>query len=75
MTFYPDYAQLLGAELQRQRMREAQKERLIRQVSKQEPSLLTKILVILRARWSDLWDRSSHQYPPISRMPKNSPSL
>ncbi len=75
MTFNPDYAELLGAELQRQRMREAQQERLIRQVSKQEPSLIKKIQVILRARWSDLWDRGSHKYPPISRMPKNSTSL
>lgn len=75
MTFNPEYAQLLGAELQRNRMREAEKERLVRQVSRYEPSLAKKILVILRARWSDLWDGDSHQFPPVSQLPKKSTTL
>lgn len=75
MTFNPNYAQLLGAELQRQRMREAEHERLIRQASRKEPSLARKILVILRSRWSDLWDGKAQSYPPISQLPKNSTSI
>ena len=75
MTFNPEYARLFGAELQRTRMREAEEERLARQVSGTGPSLAKKIIVILRARWSDFWDGDSHKYPPISRLPKNSTTL
>ncbi len=77
MVSNPLYLMMLSQELQRQRMREADHERLIRQVTRWEPSLAHKILVILRARWSDLWDGEdrSRRYPPISQTPSKSTSL
>ena len=75
MTFNPGYAELLGKELGRQRMREAEKERLVREASRHEPSLAKKILVIMRSRWSDFWGGDTHKYPPISQVPKNSTTL
>ena len=77
MTFNPGYAELLGKELQMQRMREAEKERLIRKVTAWNPSPSRKISVILRTRWQEYWTRRRkvRQYIPISRVPKKSPSL
>ena len=64
--------ELLGEELHSQRIREAEKERLIRQVTRQEPSLAKKVFTILRARWSNFWDREIQAIPPITHMPKKS---
>ena len=75
MTINPGYAELLGKELGRQRMREADQERLVRQVSRYQPSLAKKVLVILRSRWSEIWERDKHRYPSISQLPKNSTNL
>ncbi|MCK5794554.1 MAG: hypothetical protein KAH12_07600 [Anaerolineales bacterium] len=77
MTFNPGYAALLGKELQMQRMREAEKERLIRKATAWNPSLSRKISVILRIRWQEFRTRRRkiRQYVPVSRVPKNSPSL
>lgn len=77
MTFNPSYADLLGKELQMQRMREAEKERLIRKATAWNPPLPRKISVILLSRWQELWARRRkiRQYIPISRVPKKSPSL
>jgi len=77
MTFNPNYAELLGRELQRDRMREAERERLIKQVSGWNPGLIGKVLIILQERWSKFWSRviGRKTYIPISRIPKNSPSL
>ncbi len=76
MTFNPSYAELLGKELQMQRMREAEKERLIRKVTAWNPPLPRNISVILRTRWQEYWTRRRkvRQYIPISRVPKNSSS-
>jgi len=77
MTFNPSYAELLGKELQKERMREAEKERLIRKATAWSPSVTRKIAVILRTRWQEFWAgrRKDRQYLPVSQVPKNSPSL
>lgn len=77
MTFNPSYAELLGKELQRDRMREAKRERLINQATAWNPSLSRKLSVILRSRWHDFWTslKKDKKYTPISRLPKSSPSL
>jgi hypothetical protein len=77
MTFNANYAELLGRELQRDRMREAERERLIRQVSGWNPGLAGKLLIVLQEHWSKFWSRVSRKkgYIPISQLPKNSPSI
>ena len=76
MTFNPNYEELLGKELQMQRMREAEKDRLIRKATAGNPPLSRKISVILRTHWQKLWAerRKARRYMPISHVPKNSPS-
>jgi hypothetical protein len=77
MTFNPSYAVLLGKELQMQRMREAEKERLIRKATAWNPSFSRKLTVIFRSRWHDYWmgKRKDRQYVPLSHLPKKSHSL
>ena len=77
MTFNPNYAELLGRELQRERMREADRERLIRSMTLAKPSGLTKVWLISRERWGDLWRRAFRpkRSCPAVPLPKNSPSL
>ena len=77
MTFNPSYVELLGKELQMQRMREAEKERLIRKATAWNPPLSRKLLVIIRSRWHDFWmgRQENRQYSPISHVPKNSTSI
>jgi len=77
MTFNPSYAELLGKELQMQRMREAEKERLIRKATAWNPSLSRKISTILRTRWQSFWTHrgENRRYTPISQLPKKTPSL
>lgn len=77
MTFNPGYAEFLGKELQRNRMHEAEKERLIRKATAWEPSLWRKLSVILHRRWEYLGARSERRekYLPVSHLPKNSHSL
>jgi len=76
MTFNPGYAELLGKELEMQRMREAEKERLIRKATTWNPLLSRKLYVILRTRWQGYWSgkRKPKRYLPISRLLKNSTS-
>ena len=75
MTFNPSYAELLGKELQRDRMREAQRERLIRKSAGWNPGLVGKLLIIMRSYWSRFWNRLFKKmgYIPISSLPKDSP--
>jgi len=77
MTFDPGYEELLGKELQMQRMREAEKYRLLRRARAWNPSISRKIYVVLRTRWQSIWTRrrKNRQYIPNSHVPKNSPSL
>ena len=77
MTFNPSYAELLGKELERNRMREAENERLIRKASAWNPPLSRKIYVILRSRWQEFWSGAGRhkKYQPISHVPKNSHGL
>jgi hypothetical protein len=76
MTFSPGYAEFIGKELQRDRMREAERERLINQATAWNPPLPKKLSVILRSRWHDFWTSlKKDKYPPISQVPKSSPSL
>ena len=76
MTFNPGYAELLGKELEMQRMREAENERLIWKTTTWNPPLSRILSVIIRSRWHDLWTgrRKSGQYLPLTHLPKNSPS-
>ena len=77
MTFNPGYAELLGKELEMQRMREAEKERLIRKATAWNPPLSRKLKVIIQSQWHDFWAsrRKDGQFIPISHVPKKSPSL
>ncbi len=68
MTFNLNYAELLGRELERDRMREAESERLVRQVSGWNPNPTEKTLIIHRDRWNNIWSR-------ISQMPDKLTSL
>jgi len=76
MTFNPSYAELLGLELQRDRMREAEKERLIRQVSGWQPSTAEKLFIITRSYWKDLWSRIGKKriYLPVNQQPNKKPT-
>lgn len=77
MTFNPNYAELLGRELQRDRMQEAQKARLVRTASLANPSNGFKVWLIIRDRWQKFWnpDFEIHPRRPIAGTPKRSPSL
>lgn len=77
MTFNANYAELLGRELQRNRMREAEKERLIRKASAWNPPLSRKLSLILSSRWQNYWSRKAKQkkFIPMHQVPKKSPSL
>jgi len=76
MTFNPGYAELLGKELKMQRMREAEKERLIRKATAWNPPLSRKLSVIIQSRWHDYWEgrRKNRQFTLISHIPKKSTS-
>ena len=77
MTFNPSYAELLGKELQMDRRREAERERLIRKATAWNPPISRKISAILRSRLEDFWSdrRQPKVYPPISQVPKKSTSI
>jgi hypothetical protein len=77
MTFNSNYAELLGRELQRERMREADRERLIKEVSGWNPGLVGKLLIVLQDRWTKFWSRTARKktYIPVSGEPKNYLSL
>ena len=77
MTFTPNHAELLGLEMQRDRMREAEKERLIRQVSGWKPAPAEKLFIIFRSHWKDLWSRIGNErvYLPATQLPKKTSSL
>ena len=55
MTLYPNHAELLGREMQRVRLEEAERQRLIRTVVLANPTWERKIWLILRYRWSYFW--------------------
>ena len=77
MTFNPSYAELLGRELQKDRMREAERQRLIDQAVGWNPGPIGKLLIIIRSRWSKFRkpDFVKIGYVPITKLPKKSPSL
>jgi hypothetical protein len=78
MTLNPSYLQLLGRELQRDRMREAEKERLINQAIGRNPSRPgRKIMSMLSSNWKAFWNRifRKREYMPLSEMPEKSPSI
>jgi len=68
---------LISRELQSDRMREAEKHRLIKQAVGRKSSPTRKLLVIIRSRWNNFLSRlfSRKRYIHISREPENSPSL
>lgn len=66
MTFNASYAEILGRELQRDRLREARKERLIRTATLANPPTARKIWLILKTRWQVFWNewvRPRKTYP------------
>jgi hypothetical protein len=69
--------ELHGQELRRDRMQEADQWRLVRQGSTWNPSALRKLAIILGTHWKGFWSRVFQKsgYVPISRTPKESPSL
>jgi hypothetical protein len=66
-----------GQELRRDRMREAEKWRLVNQGATWNPSALRKLRIILGTRWKNFWSRVFRKkgYIPLSSTPKESPSL
>ena len=77
MIFNLNYAELLGRELQRNRKREAERERLIRQVSGWNHNSAEETLIILRDRGSIFWSWITGRKIsfPISQMPDKSSTL
>ena len=77
MTFNPFYADLIGRELIKSRMQEAEQERLIKQAAGWDPGLAGKLLIILQARWNKFWPRLSRrkEFIPLSQVPRKSTSL
>ena len=76
MIINPSIVELVSRELHSDRMREAEKHRLIKQAVGWNPSPAVKLLVIIRSRWNNFWSQifSKKRYIPISRVPKNSTS-
>jgi hypothetical protein len=77
MTFNPSYAELLGKELQRERLREAERERLIKEIAGSNPALRGFLLINLQSRWNEYWSKVSRNktFVSITKTPKNSPSI
>jgi hypothetical protein len=78
MTINPIYAELLGKELQRDRLREAEKERLINQViGRNHAGHHWKVFSALSSQGRAFWNRIIRKkgYIPISREPKKSPIM
>jgi hypothetical protein len=78
MTLNPTYAELLGKELQRDRLREAEKERLINLAINRNPIRPgRKVLATLSSNWRAFWKRiiRKRDYMPLSEMPEKSPSI
>ena len=73
MTFFPDYAELLGREMRMVRLDEAEQQRLIRTVTLAKSSSRRNFLSILRDRWETIWGRKI--FRPFSRVPRNSHSM
>ena len=76
MTLYPNHAELLGREIQRVRIEEAERQRLIRAAILANPTWERKVWQILRYRWSTFWNRNRYRkiYPQISAVPGKSHS-
>jgi len=77
MTINLSSADLLAREMGNDRLREADKLRLIRSAGTWNPSTLRKIILILHSRWNEFWSGVFRKrgYIPISQTPKESPSL
>lgn len=77
MTFNPSYAELLGREQYKIRLKDAEQARLIKTMTLANPSTTKKIWLILRDRWTNLWSRNQveKRYSPVSRLEGKSHSL
>lgn len=73
MTFFPDYAELLGREMRMVRLNEAEQQRLIRTVTLAKSPHQRNMWSILRDRWETFWSRKI--FRPFSRVPRNSHSM
>jgi len=70
-------AEMLGKELQKDRLWEAEHERLIKVAAGWNPSPAKKLLLIFRTRLNDLSPQvfKKKGFIPLSQVPKNSPSM
>jgi hypothetical protein len=59
MTYSLDYAERMGREILQERRREAERERLIRQVTGWNPPLHKKLWLIIQSRWGNRKIRGS----------------
>ena len=75
MAIYPSNTDLLGRELQRDRLKEAENWRLIKQANAWNPTMIKKLTVILQSRWKKFWSGlfNKERYIPISKAPKSKP--
>lgn len=77
MAYNYSYAELLGQEMLRQRRREAEKERLIRQVTRRDSAQAGRFRQAIRSRLNALRPLvlKKRGYIQISGVPKNSTSV
>lgn len=77
MTINPSYADLFAREMGNERLREAEKLRLIRSASSWNPSTIRKTFLIIQTHWKEFWSGvfNKRGYIPISQTQKESPSL
>jgi hypothetical protein len=70
MTYSLDYAERMGREILQERRREAERERLIRQVSSWNPPLYKKLWLVIQSRWEKRKTPGAQRVsPPIPRVP------
>ena len=77
MTFNLCHAELLGRELQRERLREAERERLIYQITGSKSALHGLLRSNLHSQWNEYWSSVSGNKTDISltKTPKRSSSI
>jgi hypothetical protein len=76
-TINPSYYDYLGQELRKDRMREAEKERIIREVRGWNPPIYKRLWIIIQSRFSGKSRLAEKHigYSPVTHLPKESPSL
>ncbi len=76
MSYYPSNAELMGREMLRVRLQEADKQRLIRIAALANLPRTKKPRLALRDRWFSFWNRKEdRKIYPISSVPGQSHSI